>query len=131
MLKWEGPELQMHPPAKSFEELWVWQQAKILVRQIYTDFGRPSAAGHDFAFQTQIHRAAMSIMNNIAEGVERGTNAEFVRFLDYSKGSCGEVRSMLYSAEDLSYLLHDLAEERRQFASRLSAGIAKLMSSLS
>lgn len=69
-------------------------------------------------------------MNNIAEGFERGSNAEFIRFLDYVKASCGEVRSMCYSAEDLHYLLPEVANERRQFTRRLSAGIAALIARL-
>ena len=44
-------------------------------------------------------------MNNIAEGFERGSTAEFIKFLDYAKSSCGEVRSMCYAAEDIHYLI--------------------------
>jgi len=52
----------------------------------------------------QIQRAAVSIMNNISEGFERDNNKEFINFLSYSKGSAGEVRSMLYVALDLGYI---------------------------
>ncbi len=55
----------------------------------------------DFDFKNQIERAAVSVMNNIAEGFERQSDKEFCRFLYISKGSCGEVRSMLYIAKDL------------------------------
>ncbi|MEA3273041.1 MAG: four helix bundle protein [Patescibacteria group bacterium] len=58
----------------------------------------------DFNFKNQIERALLSIMNNIAEGFERKTNNEFKYFLFIAKGSCGEVRSMLYLAYDLNYL---------------------------
>ena len=58
----------------------------------------------DYGLRDQIQRAAVSIMNNIAEGFERNSNREFIKFLAYSKGSAGEVRSMLYIALDLSYI---------------------------
>jgi len=55
----------------------------------------------DFSFRNQIEKASVSIMNNIAEGYERQTNNEFRQFLYIAKGSCGEVRSMLYIAKDV------------------------------
>lgn len=65
-------------------------------------------------------------MNNIAEGFERRSDADFARFLDIAKGSNGEVRSMLYLAEDRDYLSADLAEQMRDFSERLSKGIESL-----
>lgn len=67
---------------------------------IYTAFQQSK----DFGFRDQIQRAAVSIMNNIAEGFERGSDPDFIRFLFISKSSAGEVRSMLYLARDLGYL---------------------------
>jgi len=58
----------------------------------------------DFNFRDQIIRATISIMNNIAEGYERRTNKDFKHFLYISKGSCGEVRSMIYIAQKLGYI---------------------------
>lgn len=49
----------------------------------------------------------MSAMSNIAEGFERGSKAEFARFLRIAKGSCGEIRSQLYVALELDYLKHE------------------------
>ena len=72
-----------------FEDLVVWQQALALSVAIYQAF----AACRDFALKNQIQRAAISISSNIAEGYERGSNKEFIQFLYYAKGSCGEVRS--------------------------------------
>lgn len=65
-------------------------------------------------------------MNNIAEGFERRSDADFARFLDIAKGSNGEIRSMLYLAEDRSYLSHDIANEMRTFSEDLSKGIESL-----
>jgi four helix bundle protein len=104
--------------AKRFEELWIWQQARELVKEVYSDFGASSAAFRDYGYKDQIQRAAVSIMNNIAEGFERHTNAEFARFLDIAKGSCGEVRSLYYTAEDLNYLGSETAERRRLLRKR-------------
>ena len=74
----------------NFEELRVWQHARELVKFIYSDFVNCK----DWGFKTQIQKAGISIGNNIAEGFERKSDKEFSRFLDISKGSCGEVRSM-------------------------------------
>jgi four helix bundle protein len=111
--------------AERFEDLWVWQRARELVRSIYEDF-RVGRAAKDFGFRDQIQRAGMSVMNNVAEGFERSTDADFARFLDLAKGSCGEVRSLYYAAEDLGYVDLAIAEERRSSARRLSAAIHSL-----
>ena len=115
--------------ARRFEDLWVWQQARELVKEIYQDFHTAGGA-RDFGFRDQIQRAAVSIMNNLAEGFERSTDADFARFLDIAKGSCAEVRSMYYTAEDLGYIASDLAEMRRSKARQISAGIASLAAHL-
>ena len=112
--------------AKSFEDLWIWQEARELAKLIYLDF----ADLKDYGFKDQIQRAGVSSMNNIAEGFERDTNPEFSRFLKISKGSCGEALSMYFLAEDLSYLDSETADKRRNKARRLSAGIASLISHL-
>ena len=116
--------------ARSFEDLWIWQQSRLLVRNVYVDFGYGTPAVRDYGFRNQIQEAAVSIMNNIAEGFERRTDGEFARFLDIAKGSCGEVRSMYYVAEDLRYVTAEVANERRQMARRISAGINSLAAHL-
>jgi len=115
--------------AKRFEELWIWQQGRELVKEIYEDL-RNGPGSKDFGFRDQIQRAGVSIMNNLAEGFERSTDADFARFLDVAKGSCGEVRSMYYTAEDLGYIDSVTAEARRSKARQISAGIASLTSHL-
>ncbi len=105
-----------------FEDLRIWQDSRLLVKLIYNDFYSCS----DWGFKTQIQRAGVSIMNNISEGFERHTDADFARFLDISKGSCGEVRSMYYNGEDLNYIVGNIAIERRDLCVSISKGIASL-----
>ena len=83
-------------------------------------------ASRDWAFRNQIQSAAVSIMNNIAEGFERSSDRDFARFLDIAKASCGEVRSMLYLAEDLDYLVSEKASELRDNSITISKGISAL-----
>jgi len=111
--------------AKYFEDLWIWQETRILVKKIYQDFNE-NIGSRDFGFRDQIQRAGVSIMNNIAEGFERKSDIEFARFLDISKGSCGEVRSMYYIAEDLGYVNKEVAESRRNTTKQIAAGISSL-----
>lgn len=88
---------------KSFEEMNVWKDSREFVNSIYT-LTASAAFKKDYGLKDQIQRAAVSIMNNIAEGYERDSSREFIKFLGYSKGSAGEVRSMLYVAFDLGYI---------------------------
>ena len=85
---------------------------------------------NDFGFRNQIQRAGISIMNNIAEGFERSIDTDFARFLDISKGSSGEVRSMYYIAEDLGYVSSHITHERRAAAIKISKGISSLTTHL-
>ena len=110
--------------AERFEDLRIWQQAREQVTSVYRCFRSDSAGHRDFSFRDQLQRASISVMNNIAEGFERKTSRDFAHFLDVAKGSCGEVCSMLYVAEDLEYLTPAEAERMRETAARLSAGIA-------
>ena len=88
---------------QSFEDLVAWQKARVLASDIY----RTTRAGEfskDFGLASQIRRAAVSVLSNIAEGFERGGRPEFHQFLVIAKGSCAEVRSQLYVALDADYL---------------------------
>jgi len=84
----------------------------------------------DWGFKDQIQRASVSIMNNIAEGSESGSDAKFVNFLNISKGSCGEVRSMLYLCEDLGFCPVEKRTELHLQLKKISTGIVKLIGSL-
>lgn len=103
-----------------FEDIIAWQQAKELTIALYDKLN----CGNDFSFRDQIRRAAISVMNNIAEGFERQTNNELRNFFYMAKGSCGEIRSMLYIALDRKYL----TEEVRNELYNKSESISKMLS---
>ena len=81
---------------KNIEEMHIWQLSRVLVNEIY-DLMKDCK---DWGFRNQIQRAAISIMNNIAEGFESGSNGKFIYYLKISRGSCSEVNSMLFLCED-------------------------------
>ena len=112
--------------AATFEELVIWKNARVQANAVYDAFGAESAASRDYGFRDQIQRSAVSVMNNIAEGFERRTDQDFARFLDIAKGSNGEVRSMLYLAEDRHYLNPSTSQEMRNFSEALSRSIESL-----
>ena len=105
-----------------FEDIISWQKALILTVDIYNIF----ETSKDFGFKDQIQRAAVSIMNNIAEGFERKSNNEFRQFLYIAKGSCAEVRSMLILAD----VLKKVEKAEAQRLNKLSEEISKLLSGL-
>jgi four helix bundle protein len=108
---------------KNFEDLEIWKMSRELVKLIYFDL----RGCRDFAFKDQITRAGISIMNNIAEGFCRNSDTEFRNFLNFSKGSSGEVKSLYYVAEDLKYVSVELADERRNKTQRLINSISTFM----
>ena len=82
-----------------FEDLDAWGKARKLVSEVYS-LTRSKALRQDFGLSTQIQRAAVSVMTNIAEGFEREGKAEKINFYRIARASCGEVRSLLYVIED-------------------------------
>ena len=112
--------------AKQFEDLGVWQDARVLVKDIYTA-SKHRAFYRDFGLRGQIRRAATSTMSNVVEGFKRGTRKEFIQFLNISKGSIGEVRSQLYVALDQEYLTEKEFNSLRNAATSLSRRLAKFI----
>lgn len=88
---------------RSFEELDVWREGCNLVVEIYALTNKGELA-KDFGLRDQIRRCAVSIPSNIAEGKERETVNELIRYLYISKGSAAELRTQLYIASQISYL---------------------------
>lgn len=87
-----------------FEDIIAWQKARINDEKIFETIINSKVFSKDLALVDQIKRASGSIMDNIAEGFERGGNKEFIQFLYYAKGSSSEVRSQLYRALDRGYI---------------------------
>src|ERR1700742_622886 len=85
-----------------FEDLVVWQKSMLLVRRVYA-ISRSFPSDEKFGLTSQIRRAAVSVPSNIAEGHERRTTADFVRFISDSEGSLAEVNTQLRIAVDLHY----------------------------
>ena len=86
-----------------FEELKSWQEARELTNKIYK-ITTKSPFSRDYGLKDQIRRASSSIMLNIAEGFDSGTDPQFIKFLYYAFRSCSEVQSILYICLDNQYL---------------------------
>lgn len=82
-----------------FEDLEIWNKSREICSDIEYLFENTNL-GKRFSMKDQMDRSSGSIMDNIAEGFERNGNREFINFLSYSKGSCGELKSQLYRSLD-------------------------------
>ena len=108
---------------QTFEDLEVWRKGCRLAEEVCIEFDECK----NFTLKDQAQRSAISIHSNIAEGSERGSNADFVRFLRYSKGSCAELRTQLYIARKVPQKLNrpsldipdELITETREIAAML------------
>ena len=115
---------------KTFEEIHAWQNARVLVKDIYALAGI-GAFGKDYGLKDQIQRAAVSICSNIAEGFERRGNKEFINFLWIAKGSSAEVCSQLYHARDLGYITDEQFKAMYDSAKQIGGMLFNLITTLS
>ena len=109
---------------QKFEDIIAWQKSQDFAIDVYTSFRDIK----DYGFRDQICRASVSASNNIAEGFERNSDAEFSRFLYISIASCSEVRSMVYLAEKLQYITGDRKDElliKSQEISKILRGLIR------
>lgn len=116
---------------KTFEDLDAWKLGRELSGQIY-GLTKKQEFAKDFGLKDQIRRAAVSVMTNVAEGFERGTNKDFVKFLFIARASAGEVRSLLYVALDQKYISKDEFDQSFGLcirASRTTWGLIKSLRS--
>jgi len=112
-----------------FEQLISWQEARNLNKIIgkLIDSGRFKTS---YRLIGQVEGSAGSVMDNIAEGFERGGNKEFVQFMNIAKGSCSELRSQLYRAMDRGYITQNEFDNLSVHAMKISGLIQKLITYL-
>lgn len=109
-----------------FEDILSWQKSQTLNTDVFKLF----ESNKDYDFVRQIRRASVSISNNIAEWFERQSNNEFKYFLFVAKGSCWEVRSMLYLAKNLGYIDDTMFQNLYQETVEISKLISWLIKTL-
>ena len=111
-----------------FEDLKAWQKSRELTNAVY-QICRERPLTLDFSLRDQIQRAAVSVMNNLAEGFDRMHKTEKLNFYNIAKGSSGEVRSICYVIQDNELASRNKVESVQLLASEASALIHGLMKS--
>lgn len=99
-----------------FEELDVWKRSARLSADIYKSL----AELKDYGFKDQITRSGLSISSNIAEGYERSSDRELSNFLNYAKGSAGELRTQIYIGMEIGYIAHETGKHWLQETDEIS-----------
>jgi len=111
---------------KRFEEIEAWQLAREMCK-IVRELTIKPAFENDWELRKQIRNSSGSVMDCIAEGHERGNNAEFIYFLGIAHGSCGEVRSQGYRALDYGFINDTELKQLHALAIRTSKTISGLI----
>lgn len=114
---------------KKFEEIEAWQKARILCQEIFkisveTDLAK------DYKLRDQVNASSGSVMDNIAEGFDRGGKLELINFLTISKGSAAEVKSQLYRLWDRQYITKEKFDELYSLADEIGKMIGSWVSYL-
>ena len=107
----------------SFENLEVWKRSTRLSTDIY----RALKDLKDYGFKVQITRSGLSIPSNIAEGEERSTSRQTLNFLNYAKGSCGELKTQIYIGIEIAYIPEDLGKTWISEVTVIAAMLGSLM----
>ncbi len=96
---------------KRFEDMEIWQFSAELDVEIFRLVTDNEIIARDFKLKGQMLGSSGSIMDNIAEGFERGGNREFIQFLSFSKGSAGELRSQLRRCYNRGYISEEMQNQ--------------------
>lgn len=108
---------------EKFEDLKVWQQGLSLATLVYTTF----ADCRDYGLKDQMCRASVSVPSNIAEGFDRHSNRDFIRFLRIAKGSCAELRTQFYIALGIGLINDETANNLISVSQQISAMLQNLI----
>src|SRR6056297_3102321 len=108
---------------EKYEDLDVWKESMRLATRLY----KKLVNCKDYGLRNQIQRSAVSIPSNIAEGYDRGTNKEYVNFLNIAKGSCAELRTQLYIAKEINILNKNVANDFIEQTKKISAMLYNLI----
>ncbi|CAG7857896.1 hypothetical protein MCAMS1_02885 [biofilm metagenome] len=108
-----------------FEDLVVWQRACRLSVTLYKTLNNCK----DYGFKDQITRSGLSIPSNIAEGFERDSDKDSIKFLYYAKGSCGELRTQIYIGIEIGLIPKDIGMKWRDEAEQISKMLSALIKS--
>jgi four helix bundle protein len=109
----------------SFEKLDVWKKACVLAVEVY----KILSDCKDYDLKRQMNRAALSIASNIAEGAERNTVPEYIRFLRIAKGSAAELRTQFYIADKIGLISHDISVQKIRELKEISSMLQGLINS--
>jgi four helix bundle protein len=107
----------------NFEDLDVWKRSSRLSADIYKNLSNLK----DYGFRDQITRSGLSIPSNIAEGFERESNRECIKFLLYAKGSCGELRTQSYIGMEIGYITKEIGSKWVKEAKEISSMLSGLI----
>jgi len=110
----------------SFEDLDVWKRSARLSASVYKEL----AELRDYGFKDQITRSGLSIPSNIAEGMERSSDKEKERFLDFAKASCAEMRTQTYIGIDIGYIDNQIGKQWIKESKEISAMLVGLIKSV-
>ena len=106
-----------------FEDLEVWKRSARLSADLYKELRDLK----DYGFRDQITRSGLSVPSNIAEGFERDTQKDSIKFLTYAKGSCGELRCQIYIGMDIGYISKDIGRKWVGETTEISAMLSGLI----
>lgn len=118
----KGPAIASRKISK-FEDLEIWKESMVLATEVYAAL----AQMRDFGLRDQMQRSAVSVPSNIAEGYERQSNREFIKYLYIARGSCAELRTQLYLAIKLEMLKSELGQTLVEKTRGISAKIHRLI----